>query len=149
MPTIYPPTIVLRHRKENLKKCSLSGLEGRSDFKFFTYPTQSLPPLTGYVRLSPEGPCLTPEDTECGLLLIDATWRYAEVMTRQVSTTIPTRSLPYIPTAYPRRQDQEGGLASIEALYLAYHLLGRDTDGLLDNYHWAEKFLSGMLTRPC
>jgi len=32
-------------------------------------------------------------------------------------------------------------LASIEALYAAYRLLGRDTNGLLDHYRWADEFL--------
>jgi pre-rRNA-processing protein TSR3 len=57
------------------------------------------------------------------------------------------RSLPsHYKTAYPRRQldcpDPERGLASIEALYAAYSILGRSTDGLLDRYHWKEEFLS-------
>ena len=29
----------------------------------------------------------------------------------------------------------------VEALFLAYHILGRPTEGLLDHYHWAEEFL--------
>ena len=33
------------------------------------------------------------------------------------------------------------GLATIEAIYAAYRVLGRDTTGLLDGYHWAEPFL--------
>jgi pre-rRNA-processing protein TSR3 len=37
--------------------------------------------------------------------------------------------------------DPGNGLASVEALYLAYHLLGRPTEGLLDHYHWAVEFL--------
>jgi len=48
-------------------------------------------------------------------------------------------------TAYPRvsktYDDPAGGLATIEALYAAYHLMGRPTQGLLDDYHWAEEFL--------
>jgi hypothetical protein len=32
-------------------------------------------------------------------------------------------------------------IASIEALYLAHHILGRPTAGLLDAYRWAEEFL--------
>ena len=48
-------------------------------------------------------------------------------------------------TAYPRRQNDcpnpEEGLASIEALYIAYILMGRDPTGLLDNYHWKDLFL--------
>jgi pre-rRNA-processing protein TSR3 len=56
------------------------------------------------------------------------------------------RSLPdMFVTAYPRRQcdcpDQLRGLASVEALYVAYFITGRNTDGLLDNYHWKELFL--------
>jgi hypothetical protein len=27
-------------------------------------------------------------------------------------------------------------------LFLAHHLLGRPTDGLLDRYHWAAEFLA-------
>jgi pre-rRNA-processing protein TSR3 len=35
-------------------------------------------------------------------------------------------------------------LASIEAIYVAYQLMGRDTTGLLDLYHWREQFLAGL-----
>ena len=38
--------------------------------------------------------------------------------------------------------DPDHGLASIEALFAAYHLMGRPTDGLLDHYRWAEQFLA-------
>ena len=59
---------------------------------------------------------------------------------------IPPRSLSGWKTAYPRVSkmgtDPDNGLASIEAMYIAYHLLGRPTDGLLDHYHWAEQFLA-------
>ena len=48
-------------------------------------------------------------------------------------------------TAYPREQgdcvDPEPGLASIEALFIAYRLLGYSTEGLLDYYYWKEKFI--------
>jgi len=37
--------------------------------------------------------------------------------------------------------DPTNGLASIEALYVAYHILGRPTEGLLDHYRWANEFL--------
>jgi pre-rRNA-processing protein TSR3 len=56
------------------------------------------------------------------------------------------RSLPsHFKTAYPRKQtdcqDPTKGLASIEALYAAYCVLGRSREGLLDNFHWKEEFL--------
>jgi len=58
---------------------------------------------------------------------------------------VPPRSLHGFRTAYPRVSkhgtDPENGLASVEALFVAHHLLGRPTDGLLDHYRWAEEFL--------
>jgi rRNA small subunit aminocarboxypropyltransferase len=145
----FPPTYIWRHRRENLKKCSLRGLEGRSDIRFFTYPALALPPLDGYILLHLDAPPLTESDRFSGILLLDATWRYSECMLRQLPALVTrslTRSLPrQFRTAYPRRQedcdDPERGLASIEALYLAYTLLGRDVKGLLDNYYWREVFL--------
>lgn len=145
----FPPTIILRHRRENLKKCSLSGLEAREDMCFFTYPKESLPDVTGYVLLALGAPILSKADAGQGLLLIDATWRYAAQMRRVVPEGIIERSLPsHYRTAYPRRQedcpDPSQGLASIEALYIAYSILGRRTEGLLDRYYWKDCFLDQM-----
>lgn len=145
---VFPPTIVLRHRKENLKKCSLRGLESREDFRFYTYPIDALPDLSGYVMLDIDAPPLSEADADRGLFILDATWRYAEKMAQVMGpfTGTVARSIPdQYRTAYPRRQndcsDPERGLASVEALYIAYQLMGRDCSGLLDNYHWRESFL--------
>ena len=146
----FPPTLILRHRKENLKKCSLRGLETREDFKFFTYPKDFLPPLDNYILLTLGAPPLSEKDSAFGLFLIDATWRYAGIMLNNIPSLIMhkclQRSLPAdLRTAYPRQQndcpDPEAGLASIEALYAAFIILGRKTDDLLDNYYWKEQFL--------
>jgi pre-rRNA-processing protein TSR3 len=120
-------------------------LEGRSDMQFFTYPKDPLPSLAEAVMLDLDGPQLSPEDGGRPLLIVDATWRWAGVMVRQLPT-VEKRSLPGgYRTAYPRKQedcvDPERGLASVEALYIAYCLLGRDPAGLLDNYYWKDKFL--------
>ena len=40
-----------------------------------------------------------------------------------------------------RGTDPDNGLASVEALFAAYRILGRPTDGFLDHYHWAAEFL--------
>jgi pre-rRNA-processing protein TSR3 len=145
----FPPTIILRHRKENLKKCSLTGLESRDDFLFFPYPKPELPDLSRYhlLVLDPEALPLAKEDADCGLFILDATWRYAEKMHQSIKhlrlslRTIP----PKFQTAYPRQQtdcpDPMRGLASIEAIYVAYQILGRDVSGILDNYYWKELFL--------
>lgn len=144
----FPITFVLRHRRENLKKCSLRGLEKRQDFRFFRYPKCTLPDLSGYLLFTLDAPPLTRADAEHGLFIVDSTWRYVETMVRFVEkkSNLIRRSLPpEWRTAYPRRQDDcpdpERGLASIEAIYAAYQILGRDTSGLLDNYHWRDQFL--------
>ena len=119
-----PPTVILRHRRENLKKCSLRGLETRSDLLFYTYPVDPMPDLSGYLLLKVGARPLSEEDAERGLFLIDGTWRLALVMEKQLPWKLEARSLPPgFRTAYPRRQtecpDPEAGLASVEALYLA------------------------------
>ena len=142
----YLKTIILRHRKENLKKCSLLGLEGREDMEFHTYPKRHLPEKNNYILLSFDGKELSKEDENKGIYLIDGTWKLAEKMTKTLPFKPKTRSLPkHFKTAYPRRQtgcsSPEEGLASIEALYVAYMILGRDTSSLLDNYVFKEEFL--------
>lgn len=92
--------------------------------------------------LSCDGPPLTLDDRDAGLLLIDGTWRRAQKMANAVGE-IERRSLPnLVQTAYPRCQEEERGFASVEALFLAYRILGWDTEGLLDHYHWREQFLT-------
>ncbi len=244
------PTVILRHRRENLKKCSLRSLEGRPGFAFYTYPVDPLPDLTGYLLLKVGAPPLTEKDAGCGIFLIDATWRLAQIMEKQVTQKLyrnclknrefgtaetreaggpsqcgaglqnscsegataprspkthrhwggaiaerlrtlenspgdcflgkqvnavnwpeggasenenfevnPTqlkpdssdnfgieaRSLPSgYRTAYPRKQtgcpDPESGLSSIEAIYLAHRILGREDEGLMSGYYWKDLF---------
>lgn len=144
----FPPTIILRHRKENLKKCSLRGLEPRQDCIFISYPTGELPDLSEYIMLKIDAPPLSLEDATKGLLLVDATWRHAGKMCEKLPEfpASQCRSIPPLyKTAYPRRQedcpDPGRGLASVEALYIAYILTGRDPSGLLDHYYWKNDFL--------
>ena len=141
------PTVVIRHRRENLKKCSLRGLETRNDIVFFTYPQHSIPLLDTYVLLDFEGDPLTNEDK--GIIIIDGTWRLAGSIVKNTPSlhTIKKRSLPsQFQTAYPRRQedceDPSRGLASIEAIYIAHLIIGRSVDHLLDRYHWRDQFLA-------
>jgi len=144
----FPPTIILRHRRENLKKCSLKGLEKREDLLFFTYPRDPLPDISHYILLHIDAPPLSKNDQQSGLFLIDGTWRLAEKMKGQIPPhmTLVLRSIPLtFKTAYPRRQDDcvfpDRGLASVEALFIAYYLMGRNTEGLLDHYFWKKEFL--------
>ena len=141
----FPPTVIVRHPKENPRKCSVLPLRGRPSLVFLTYPVRQRPDLTGYVRLAAEGPPLSREDAGKGILLLDGSWRWAAAMERDFAH-VPPRSLAGWKTAYPRVSrlgtDPDNGLASIEALFLAYHILGRPTAGLLDHYRWAQEFLA-------
>ncbi|NGX50811.1 MAG: hypothetical protein K1060chlam2_00662 [Chlamydiae bacterium] len=144
--SLFLPTIIVRHRKENLKKCSLHGLETREDLHFYSYPTDPLPNSEGHLLLTMDGAPLSYEDRNNGLYLLDGTWKYAEVMHRQLKGRSIARSIPKeYRTSYPRKQpdcpNPERGLASVEALFIAYHILGHETAGLLDHYYWREEFL--------
>jgi pre-rRNA-processing protein TSR3 len=140
-----PPTVIVRHSHENPKKCTVLPLRGRADLLFLNYPPARRPDLTGYVRLAAEGAELSAADAACGVLLLDGSWRWAAAMMRDFSD-VPPRSLHGLRTAYPRVSkrgtDPDNGLASVEALFAAYRLLGRDTTGLLDHYRWAAEFLT-------
>ena len=79
-------------------------------------------------------------------MIIDGTWNYASKIERQISGRFIKRSIPkYFKTSYPRKQtgciDPQRGLASIEALYIAYHIFGYETKGLLSHYYWKDLFL--------
>ena len=140
----FPLTVIVRHSHENPRKCSVLPLRGRADLVFLNHPVANRPPLEGYVRLAAEGPPLSAADAGAGLLLLDGSWRWAASMTRDF-LDVPPRSLSGFRTAYPRVSklgtDPGNGLASVEALFVAYHLLDRETAGLLDHYRWGNEFL--------
>jgi pre-rRNA-processing protein TSR3 len=140
----FPPTIIVRHSRENPRKCSIMPLRGHPGIMILNYPVKKMPALSSYVRLAAQGPELTSADQGAGLLLLDGSWRWAAAMTRGFEH-VPPRSLTGFRTAYPRVSklgtDPDNGLASVEALFVAYHLLARPTEGLLDHYRWREEFL--------
>ena len=142
----FLPTVIVVHPRENRKKCSVEPLRGRAGFQFsqFRSTESAALPDGQYVRLGIGGPLLSPADQSSGLLVLDGTWRWAEAMEMQYQH-VPVRSLPPWKTAYPRVSkvfdDPATGLATIEAIWLAYWCLGRDTTGLLDAYRWGDQFL--------
>jgi len=138
-----PPVTIIRHRKERRSKCSLTPLEPLPGFAFYTYP-QDEPDVGGHLRLSLEGPPLTPSDRERPLLLLDGTWRLVAPIERRYADVEP-RSLPRAATAYRRVSkvfpDPDAGLASIEALIVAFQVLGTDPTPLVERYLWGTDFL--------
>jgi len=144
MAALYPVTIVVRHPKESPRKCTVLPLSNRPDLILLRHPVARPLQLGGYIRLAADGPELSAADSGCGILLLDGSWRWAGVMNRGYED-VPPRALHGYRTAYPRVSklgtDPDNGLASVEALYIAYHILGRPTDGLLTHYRWASEFL--------
>ena len=140
----FPPTLIVVHPREKRSKCTVEPLRGRAGFEFREFPVMPTPDLTGYVQLAVDGPELSMADARNGLLVLDGTWRLADRMA-PFFQHVPARRLPPWKTSYPRvsknYDDPHGGLATIEAIYAAYHILGRDTAGLLDGYHWRDEFL--------
>lgn len=140
----FPLTVIVRHPRENPRKCSIVPLRGRSDLIFVNYPARPTHSLEAYVRLAAEGAPLTAGDADRGLLILDGSWRWAEKMNESF-VEVPPRSLSGYVTAYPRVSrmgtDPSNGLATVEALFIAYHILGRPRSGILDHYRWASEFL--------
>ncbi len=139
-----PPTVIVVHPKERKSKCTVQPLREDDRFSFWKFPRIGPEPLDRYVRLGYGGEIISQDDYDRGLLVLDGTWKLAEKM-EEPFKEIEIRSLPPWKTAYPRVskmfEDPQGGLATIEAIFAAYHLMGRDTEGLLDHYHWADQFL--------
>jgi pre-rRNA-processing protein TSR3 len=141
-----PETLIVVHPKERRSKCTILPLRGTTGLRFSrSTSVAATGPLDGYLRLDVDAPELTASDSDHGLLLLDGTWRWVEDLAVPFGS-IETRSIRGVRTAYPRGAAigvlPDGGLATVEALYAAYRILGRPTAGLLDHYHWAAEFLS-------
>lgn len=143
------PTTVIRHANERLSKCSLTPLHGRPEITFLTARGEMRFDATGFIVLAVDAPVLSDTDAGHPLLLLDSTWRLLPKLLRRLDGTPVYRSLPPgARTAYPRvskvSPDPLGGLASVEALYLARKILGDDDPSLLDGYHWRDAFLANL-----
>ena len=143
------PTTVIRHPKERIAKCSLRFLHARPDVTFLRARPGFTFDGSGYVLLAVDAPVLSTADAGHPLLLLDSTWRWLPQLRACVTGTILPRALPVgIATAYPRHSkvfaDPAGGLASVEALYLARAVLGDPDPSLLDGYRWKDEFLANV-----
>lgn len=146
------PTTVIRHPRERLSKCSLRHLHGRPEITFLRAAPGFAFDATGFTLLAVGAEPLSAADAGRPLLLLDSTWRWLPQLLACLRGTPVARAIPPgVATAYPRASklfpDPDGGLASVEALYLARRILGDDDPLLLDGYHWKERFLAGLAGR--
>lgn len=158
---------------ETPNKCTILPLRGRSDFTITKIRSAQPGMLNAPLLLHPDGECLSEIDPAIraqasGIAAIDSIWRRLPVILKAVA---PHGRLVRIPagyvTAYPRRakiraenrlltegrdklNDPEGGLATIEALFLGALWCGHYDPTLLANYHCGAEFIlknSDMLRR--
>ncbi|MEE2756000.1 MAG: hypothetical protein VYA30_05045 [Myxococcota bacterium] len=142
-------TVVIRHPKERLSKCSLTPLHDREEIQFYKAKQGFEFNADGYTLLAVDAPALSVADAGRPLLLLDATWRLLPRVKAAVVGDPIARSIPAgVTTAYPRVgttfPDPAGGLASVEALFIARALLGDYDESLLAAYHWREQFLADL-----
>ena len=142
-------TVVIRHPREKLSKCSLTPLHGRPEITFLKSSPEFTFDASGYVMLEVGAPPLSEADAGLPVLVLDATWRLLPGMLAQVQGAPIRRSIPDgVKTAYPRvgksYPDPHGGLASVEALFVARALMGDLDESLLDGYYWREAFLAQL-----
>ena len=140
-------TTVIRHPKERISKCSLRFLHDRPEMTFLRGKPDLRFDATGFILLAVDAPALSLADQGHPLLLLDSTWRWLPQLNACVTGEPIKRSIPGdLHTAYPRVsktfEDPAGGLASIEALYVARKLLGDEDPELLHGYHWRDEFLT-------
>ncbi|MGJ8654792.1 MAG: hypothetical protein ACSHX8_16145, partial [Opitutaceae bacterium] len=139
------PVSIIRHPKERRSKCSLTPLEGREDLSFHRARLGWTFDMTGFTVLALGAPEMSEADAGRPILLLDSTWRLLPQVEACLVGEGVRRTLPAVPTAYPRiskiAEDPMGGLASVEALYLARLLIGERDDELLSSYHWRNEFL--------
>ncbi len=143
------PVIVIRHPKERLSKCTLEPLRERADLTFYGAKKGFKFDAKGHILLALDAPPLSPADAGRPLLLLDSTWRRLPQLEASLVGKPLRRSLPAgFETAYPRVSkiftNPEGGLASVEALYVAKKILGDDDPAILNDYRWKEDFLKNL-----
>lgn len=137
---------VIRHPRENLKKCSLSHLHGRPNFEFLTAVDGFSFDATGFLLLEIDAPQISAVDAGLPILLLDSTWNLLPRVRGKVFGKPLARSLPpHIKTGYPRvskmHEDPSAGLATVEALYSALKFMGITDVSLLKDYFFAKNFL--------
>ncbi len=146
--------IIIDH-DETPNKCTITPLADRKDFKLFpVFGEGGIGPLSAPLLLHHEGECLTKVrssfDSVDAIACVDCVWRKLPRIIRKIRWTNETEPIRVkIPegfkTVYPRvglpNSDPDGGLATIEAIFVASALLGHWDATLLSKYYFGRKFV--------
>lgn len=150
---------VIQDYKENRRKCTVQPLLGSKGLEVLRLgipvPGEELLGVPPGILLEVDAPRLRLEDAgylEAGgrFILLDATWIRLESLGCRLdlagASDLQRRSLPAdFQTAYPRHskvfKDPVGGLASVEAMFVATVILGVARVDFLRQYRWSGEFL--------
>ncbi|MDZ4677949.1 MAG: hypothetical protein SGI74_10645 [Oligoflexia bacterium] len=137
---------------ETANKCTIAPLYYRSDFRLIQIKGPDVfGPLNSSILLHHKGKCLTTVQKTLpqinGIATIDCVWRRLDQFMGRIAGKLP--ELVRIPdgfeTAYPRRSvnnaDPTGGLATIEAIFVAAAVLGNWDTSLLAEYYFGAEFI--------
>lgn len=137
-------------KNESPNKCTILPLAYRTDFLILRPGRgEIIAPLTGDLLLHPDGELFN-EMSDAGitrLSVIDSNWKWLPHLLGRVERPLPklARIPPGFETAYPRKSkiysDPDGGLATIEAIFIAAAFLGHWDETLFDKYHFGPAFL--------
>jgi pre-rRNA-processing protein TSR3 len=142
--------IIISHDKKIEKKCTLYPLRGREDFSFRTRKDPGKFSFLA-VLLFPGGEPLSHElvdefkgqvagKSKLEIVLIDSRWKKTKGVLDLLPPIRKVSLEGYSTGAIRRNPPPEGGLASVEALYLASQMFGKPDLSLLEQYHFKERF---------
>lgn len=143
---------ILIDHGETANKCTIVPLFDRPDFKIISVDNSPQPwVFESNFLLHHEGECLSryrdSNKKKQSIALVDCIWKRLNPLLSRIQKPLPTFvSIPReFKTAYLRKSenqsDPEGGLATIEALFIAQALLGNWDLTLLSKYYFAKNFL--------
>jgi pre-rRNA-processing protein TSR3 len=142
--------IVVDHG-ETANKCTIAPLRDRADFQLnYVQGAEKLPKFNAPILLHHEGKCLTElrqSVAQSGIAAVDCVWRRLDILLERIEGPLPVfgRIPEGFETAYPRKsayfEDPPGGLATIEAIFVAAALLGNWDSSLLSRYYFGRKFI--------
>lgn len=139
---------------ETANKCTIAPLSDRADFKIIRVRGEGpIGPLQAPLLLHHEGQCLSELRARFAsvpaLASIDCVWRRLVPIQSRLVWAVGQPILARIPdgfkTVYPRvsakNTDPDGGLATIEAIFVAAALLGKWDLTLLAKYYFGRAFI--------
>ena len=143
---------ILVDHGETTNKCTILPLAYRPDFKISRYKGPGVHSLAAPILLHPDGVLLNEVGSDVlrdasGIAAVDCIWRRLQPIVNGMVEISPL--LVRIPsgfeTAYPRKSkisgDPDGGLATIEALFIAAAFCGVWDESLLCEYWFGRSFL--------